>query len=52
MSLTKPVAKKPKRDEGVAGSGREHAHDAMPHEWHVKAPQEQQFQQAGYIRSH
>ena len=31
-SLTKPVAKKPKRDEGVAGSSSEHAHNAMPHE--------------------
>ena len=31
-SLTEPVAKKPKRNEGVAGSRSEYAHDAMPHE--------------------
>ena len=30
--LTRPVAKKPKWNEGVAGSRSEYAHDAMPHE--------------------
>ena len=39
-SLTKPVAKKPKRNEGVAGSSSEHAHDAIPHEWPLEWPHE------------